>query len=184
MSSVERYFCYIFNFECPFNRGSTVCLYIYVSTCTCMLHQWSQHGAFTPLYVTSAHFICVHVHLWIQSQLRFVTHPVHTVYVCTYVCMYLIVVILRCLPTLQTWFLYRDKNGKRPHDPEYDPRTLLVPREYLKSLTPAMRQWWEIKSSNFDTVLFFKVHMFVCTYVCTVRMYTWWTFTDRNIPYW
>jgi DNA mismatch repair protein MSH6 len=54
----------------------------------------------------------------------------------------------------------KDKNGRRPHDPNYDPRTVLVPREFLKSLTPALRQWWEIKASNFDTVLFFKVGKF------------------------
>ena len=34
---------------------------------------------------------------------------------------------------------------------------LQIPREYLKKLTPGMRQWWEIKCDNFDTVLMFKV---------------------------
>jgi hypothetical protein len=51
----------------------------------------------------------------------------------------------------------RDANKKKPTDPDYDPRTLYVPPEFLRNETPAMRQWWEFKSRNFDTLLFFKV---------------------------
>ena len=71
-------------------------------------------------------------------------------------------------------FCPRDKDGRRINDPEYNPRTLKVslnclqasslmpwrtkvPADFLKKCTPAMRQWWLIKSDNFDTVLFFKV---------------------------
>lgn len=51
----------------------------------------------------------------------------------------------------------RDANQRRPDDPDFDPRTLYVPRQFLDKETPAMRQWWEFKSKNFDTILFFKV---------------------------
>lgn len=50
--------------------------------------------------------------------------------------------------------------NRRPSDPDYDSRTLHVPEDYLNSLTPAMRQWWVLKSQNMDTVLFFKVGKF------------------------
>lgn len=54
----------------------------------------------------------------------------------------------------------RDKQKRRPSDPKYDPTTLYVPDSYLKELTPGTRQWWELKSNNFDSVLFFKVGKF------------------------
>ena len=37
------------------------------------------------------------------------------------------------------------------------PPFLQVPSSFLNKLTPAMRQWWTIKSENYDTILFFKV---------------------------
>lgn len=54
----------------------------------------------------------------------------------------------------------RDINKNRPSHPEYDPRTLYVPQDFLNGLTPAIRQWWVLKSQHFDTVLFFKVGKF------------------------
>lgn len=54
----------------------------------------------------------------------------------------------------------RDANKNKPTDPDYDWRTLYVPLEYLNELTPAMRQWWVLKSKHMDTVLFFKVGKF------------------------
>lgn len=54
----------------------------------------------------------------------------------------------------------RDKNKHRPTDIDYDPSTLYVPPGYLEKLTPAMRQWWQLKSEHFDSVLFFKVGKF------------------------
>ena len=53
----------------------------------------------------------------------------------------------------------KDKNGRRPDHPEYNPRTLYVPESFMKSQTPAMAQWWQFKSENMDTVLFFKVRV-------------------------
>ncbi|XP_046408641.1 DNA mismatch repair protein Msh6 [Ischnura elegans] len=53
-----------------------------------------------------------------------------------------------------------DANRRRPDHLEYNPRTLYVPEDFKRNLTPAMRQWWEIKSHHFDCVLFFKVGKF------------------------
>ena len=54
----------------------------------------------------------------------------------------------------------RDKAKRRPSDPEYDPTTLYIPPEEKQKLTPTMRQFWELKSDNFDKVLFFKLGKF------------------------
>jgi DNA mismatch repair protein MSH6 len=54
--------------------------------------------------------------------------------------------------------LIKDKQGRRPDHPAYNPRTVYVPDRFLQSQTPAMVQWWYFKSENMDTVLFFKVH--------------------------
>lgn len=54
----------------------------------------------------------------------------------------------------------RDIDGNGPDSPDYDPRTLYVPPNFLKKETPAMIQWWEVKSRNMDTILFFKVGKF------------------------
>lgn len=50
----------------------------------------------------------------------------------------------------------RDINRNKPGHPDYDERTLYVPEEFLNKQTPAMRQWWILKSKHFDSVLFFK----------------------------
>ncbi len=54
----------------------------------------------------------------------------------------------------------RDSKMRTPQEPGYDRRTLHVPPNFLKEQTPAMKQWWEFKSANMDTVLFFKVGKF------------------------
>uniref|UniRef100_A0A182T8C0 DNA mismatch repair protein MutS-like N-terminal domain-containing protein n=1 Tax=Anopheles maculatus TaxID=74869 RepID=A0A182T8C0_9DIPT len=54
----------------------------------------------------------------------------------------------------------KDIHGNRPGSEKYDSRTLYVPDSYLGTLTPAMRQWWILKSKNYDCVLFFKVGKF------------------------
>lgn len=54
----------------------------------------------------------------------------------------------------------RDVNGKRPDDPDYDNRTVYVPKSFLDDQTPAMRQWWVLKSTHMDSVMFFKVGKF------------------------
>jgi len=54
----------------------------------------------------------------------------------------------------------RDAAGKRPGDEGYDPRTLRIPEADLRRMTPAQRQYWEIKAQNMDVVLFFKMGKF------------------------
>ncbi|XP_063239704.1 DNA mismatch repair protein Msh6 [Bacillus rossius redtenbacheri] len=54
----------------------------------------------------------------------------------------------------------RDARRRPPSHPEYDPKTLYVPEDFMRNQTPAIRQWWEMKSKHFDCVLFFKVGKF------------------------
>ncbi|XP_021924020.1 DNA mismatch repair protein Msh6 isoform X2 [Zootermopsis nevadensis] len=54
----------------------------------------------------------------------------------------------------------RDAKRRTPADPDYDPKTLFVPEEFKRNLTPALRQWWEMKSQHFDCILFFKLGKF------------------------
>ncbi|KAF8387740.1 hypothetical protein HHK36_026394 [Tetracentron sinense] len=54
----------------------------------------------------------------------------------------------------------RDAQRRRPGDISYDPRTLYLPHDFLKSLTGGQRQWWEFKSKHMDKVLFFKMGKF------------------------
>lgn len=56
----------------------------------------------------------------------------------------------------------RDSNGRKPDHPDYNSRTLKVVlsdwRDIMKSknMTDAVKQWWDLKSEYFDTVLLFK----------------------------
>ena len=55
----------------------------------------------------------------------------------------------------------KDSQGRSQDDPNYDPRTLKVDenewnRVYGGKMTNAVKQWWELKSRYFDTVLLFK----------------------------
>ncbi|CAM6117172.1 unnamed protein product [Calypogeia fissa] len=54
----------------------------------------------------------------------------------------------------------RDGSGRRPSDSDYDPRTVLLPPEFLKGLSGGQRQWWEFKSKHMDKVLLFKMGKF------------------------
>ncbi|XP_062194119.1 DNA mismatch repair protein MSH6-like isoform X2 [Phragmites australis] len=54
----------------------------------------------------------------------------------------------------------KDAKGRRPGNPGYDPRTLFLSSQFLKSLTGGQRQWWEFKSQHMDKVLFFKMGKF------------------------
>ncbi|KAI6241441.1 DNA mismatch repair protein [Aphelenchoides fujianensis] len=47
-----------------------------------------------------------------------------------------------------------------PDDPDYDPRTLFVPPDFMKKRSPGHRQWWTLKAQHYDTILFFKVGKF------------------------
>ncbi|XP_036147263.1 probable DNA mismatch repair protein Msh6 isoform X2 [Monomorium pharaonis] len=67
-------------------------------------------------------------------------------------------------PHLKLDFLQPDKikdiNKRTPKDSDYDSKTLYVPTDFLNNQTPAMRQWWELKSKHFDCVFFFKIGKF------------------------
>ncbi|KAL0119437.1 hypothetical protein PUN28_007732 [Cardiocondyla obscurior] len=67
-------------------------------------------------------------------------------------------------PHLKFEFLQPDRikdiNRKTPKDPDYDPKTLYVPVDFLNNQTPAMKQWWELKSKHFDCVFFYKIGKF------------------------
>ncbi|XP_055636793.1 probable DNA mismatch repair protein Msh6 [Toxorhynchites rutilus septentrionalis] len=54
----------------------------------------------------------------------------------------------------------KDIQGNKPGSEKYDARTLYVPESFLNTVTPAMRQWWELKCRHMDCVLFFKVGKF------------------------
>lgn len=54
----------------------------------------------------------------------------------------------------------KDITGRKRTHPDYDARTLFVPEDFYKTLTPAMRQWWKLKTNHYDCVLFFKVGKF------------------------
>ena len=56
--------------------------------------------------------------------------------------------------------LIKDAHGRRPSHPDYDPKTLFVPENFLQRQSPALKQWWNLKSQNFDTLLFFKMGKF------------------------
>jgi DNA mismatch repair protein MSH6 len=49
-----------------------------------------------------------------------------------------------------------DEQERRPDDPNYDPSTLYIPKEEWKKLTPGMVRYWEIKSKNFDKIVFYR----------------------------
>ena len=62
------------------------------------------------------------------------------------------------LPFMQN---LRDIHRRSKDDPDYDPRTLLVVESDWvkimgKDMTDAVKQWWDLKSQYFDTVLLFK----------------------------
>lgn len=45
-------------------------------------------------------------------------------------------------------------DGNRPGDEAYDPRTLYIPDTAWSSMLPFERQFWELKRTHYDTVLF------------------------------
>lgn len=55
------------------------------------------------------------------------------------------------------WLLdIRDAEKRPMSDPNYDPRTLYIPLSAWPKFTPFEKQYWEVKSQMFDTVVFFK----------------------------
>ncbi|GBE83778.1 DNA mismatch repair protein [Sparassis crispa] len=58
----------------------------------------------------------------------------------------------------------KDKDGVRPGQPGYDPRTLHIPEKAWNRFTPFEKQFWEIKQNHFDTILFFQKGKFLELY--------------------
>lgn len=50
----------------------------------------------------------------------------------------------------------QDADRHPPDHPDYDPRTLYIPPNAWNQFSPFERQYWEIKSKWWDTVVFFK----------------------------
>ena len=50
----------------------------------------------------------------------------------------------------------RDKNGARPGDSNYDPTTVLIPKDVKASFTPFQKQFWAIKENNFDAIVMIR----------------------------
>jgi len=50
----------------------------------------------------------------------------------------------------------RDADGNPVGHPDYDPRTLYIPPAAWSKFTAFEKQFWEIKSKHWDTVVFFK----------------------------
>ncbi|KAH9031950.1 DNA mismatch repair protein Msh6 [Lactarius hengduanensis] len=58
----------------------------------------------------------------------------------------------------------RDKDGVRPGEPGYDPRTLYIPKKAWNDFSPFEKQFWEIKQNHYDTILFFQKGKFLELY--------------------
>lgn len=54
----------------------------------------------------------------------------------------------------------RDGKGRRPDHEEYDPTSLYIPEKEFREFTPAMGQYWQIKTTNFEKILLFKLGKF------------------------
>ncbi|CAN9499875.1 unnamed protein product [Ophioblennius macclurei] len=54
----------------------------------------------------------------------------------------------------------KDSRRRRQSEDDYDPTTIYVPEDFLNRVTPGIRRWWQLKSTMFDTVIFYKVGKF------------------------
>lgn len=65
--------------------------------------------------------------------------------------------------TLNSWLLpenRRDAQRRRPTDPGYDSRTVFIPPDAWKSMTPGQKQFWELKRHHMDVLIAFKTGRF------------------------
>jgi hypothetical protein len=44
----------------------------------------------------------------------------------------------------------RDKQRRKPDDPDYDPRTIYISPEQMRELKPFEKQFWSIKQTNME----------------------------------
>ncbi|KAH3972303.1 DNA mismatch repair protein [Parastagonospora nodorum] len=55
------------------------------------------------------------------------------------------------------WLANMEDADRHPSDhPDYDPRTLYIPPGAMNAFSPFEKQYWEIKSKFWDTIVFFK----------------------------
>ena len=54
------------------------------------------------------------------------------------------------LSDIHSSFGFMQKDGVRPGEPDYDPRTLLVPKSAWKEFTPFEKQVWRLISPPLD----------------------------------
>ncbi|KAG7891427.1 hypothetical protein KL925_001371 [Ogataea polymorpha] len=55
------------------------------------------------------------------------------------------------------WLVHiKDADGRSESDPDYDPRTLYIPKSAWAKFTAFEKQYWEIKSKMWDSIVFFK----------------------------
>ncbi|KAG7886366.1 hypothetical protein KL938_000019 [Ogataea parapolymorpha] len=55
------------------------------------------------------------------------------------------------------WLVHiKDADGRSESDPDYDPRTLYIPKSAWSKFTAFEKQYWEIKSKMWDSIVFFK----------------------------
>ncbi|KAG5727213.1 DNA mismatch repair protein msh6 [Termitomyces sp. T112] len=64
----------------------------------------------------------------------------------------------------------KDKEGRRPGEPDYDPRTIYIPKSAWVEFTPFEKQFWEIKQNHYDTILFFQKGKFLELYEDDARI--------------
>ena len=50
----------------------------------------------------------------------------------------------------------RDSEGRKPSHENYDPTTVFIPEEETSKMTPGMQRYWEIKSKNYDKIVFYR----------------------------
>lgn len=55
----------------------------------------------------------------------------------------------------------KDINGRKINDELYDPGTLFIPTKDFEKMSSIFRQYWNIKSKNFDKIIFFKYLFFI-----------------------
>lgn len=58
----------------------------------------------------------------------------------------------------------RDAGKRKPSEEGYDPSTLFIPSKVLEKMSPFQRQFWELKSRYYDTMLFVKKGAFMEAY--------------------
>ncbi|KAG6836841.1 hypothetical protein H0H93_002521 [Arthromyces matolae] len=67
-------------------------------------------------------------------------------------------------------YFVHQKEGRRPGESNYDPRTLYIPKAAWAEFTPFEKQFWEIKQNHYDTILFFQKGKFLELYEDDARV--------------